>query len=83
MTRPELSRRIERAEQDLTAISDTMLDIKDTVDQHTEELVGIKRVQEQHTEELVGIKRVQEQHTQMLNQHTHLLNEILRRLDVR
>ncbi|HEU0088634.1 MAG TPA: hypothetical protein VFQ77_13485 [Pseudonocardiaceae bacterium] len=69
MTRPELSRRIERAEQDLTAISDTMLDIKDTVDQHTEELVGIKRVQEQHT--------------QMLNQHTHLLNEILRRLDVR
>ncbi len=69
MASPELSRRVERAEQDLTAISDTVLDIKDTVDQHTGELAFVKRTQEQHT--------------QLLNQHTELLNEILRRLDVR
>jgi hypothetical protein len=69
VTSPELYRRVDRAEQDLTAISDTVLDIKDTVDQHTGELAAIKRIQDQHTE--------------LLNQHTELLNEILRRLDAR
>lgn len=76
MTSPELSRRVERHDQDLTAISDTVLDIRDTVDQHTEELAVIKRTQGQHTQQL-------NQHTQLLNQHTELLNEILRRLDAR
>ncbi|MDQ3760664.1 MAG: hypothetical protein M3460_02910 [Actinomycetota bacterium] len=76
VTSPELYRRVERTEQDLTAISDTVLDIKDTVDQHTEELAVIKRTQEQHTLLL-------NQHTELLNQHTELLNEILRRLDAR
>jgi hypothetical protein len=35
MASPELSRRVKRAEDDLTAISDTVLDIKETVDRHT------------------------------------------------
>ena len=39
MASPEqVSRRVERAEQDITAISDTTLDIKETVDGHTETL---------------------------------------------
>ncbi|MGH4013608.1 MAG: hypothetical protein ACRDSL_06670, partial [Pseudonocardiaceae bacterium] len=63
MTSPELARRVERVEQDLTAISDTVLDIKDTVDQHTGELVAIKRTQEQHSQLL-------NQHSQLLNQHS-------------
>lgn len=70
---PELYRRVE---QDLTAIADTALDIKDTVNQHTDELALIKRTQDQHTQ-------LRNQHSQVLNQHTELLNEILRRLDTR
>lgn len=72
MSNPEVARLARRAdEQDETirAVSDTVLDIKETVDQHTEELATIKQTQEQHT--------------RALNQHTELLNEILRRLDVR
>ncbi|MGH4019782.1 MAG: hypothetical protein ACRDT0_11210 [Pseudonocardiaceae bacterium] len=39
MASPEqVSRRVDRAEQDLTAISHTVLDIKETVDGHTETL---------------------------------------------
>ncbi|MGH4020325.1 MAG: hypothetical protein ACRDT0_14045 [Pseudonocardiaceae bacterium] len=39
MASPEqVSRRVERAEQDITAISDTALDIKEAVDGHTETL---------------------------------------------
>lgn len=34
----QVSRRVERAEQDITAISDTVLDIKETVGAHTETL---------------------------------------------
>lgn len=72
MSSPEvarLARRVDEQDETIRAVSDTELDIKETVDQHTEELTSIRRTQEQHT--------------QALSQHTELLNEILRRLDAR
>jgi hypothetical protein len=42
MTSPELARRVDRQAEDLRAISDTVLDIKDTVDHHTTDLADIK-----------------------------------------
>ncbi|MGH3631872.1 MAG: hypothetical protein ACRDRL_31085 [Sciscionella sp.] len=42
MSSPELSRRVDRHEDDIRAISDTVLDIKETVD-------GLADVQQQHT----------------------------------
>jgi methyl-accepting chemotaxis protein len=97
VTSPELYRRVDRAEQDLTAISDTLLDIKETVDQHTDELASIKRIQgqhsevlnqhseilNQHSEVLNQHSEILNQHSEILNQHTELLNEILRRLETR
>jgi uncharacterized coiled-coil protein SlyX len=38
VTPEQVSRRIDRAEQDITAIADTVLEIKDTVEAHTETL---------------------------------------------
>lgn len=69
MTRPELSRRVERAEEDLTAIFDTVLDIKETVDRHIETLAV-------HGRELAAIRETQAQHGEVLA-------EILRRVDAR
>jgi hypothetical protein len=68
MTRPELSHRLGRAEEDLTAVSDTVLDIRETVDRHTETLAGHGREHDQ------GYPQVQ---------HGEVLAEILRRLDAR
>ena len=42
MSSPELSRRVDRHEDDIRAISDTVMDIKETVD-------GLADVQQQHT----------------------------------
>lgn len=79
MSTPEIARLKGRAdEQDssIRAVSDTVIEIKETVDQHTEELANIRQTVGQHT----GLLN---QHTGMLSQHTELLNEILRRLDAR
>lgn len=35
MSQPDLARRVDRVEQDLTAISDTVVEIKETVDGNT------------------------------------------------
>jgi septal ring factor EnvC (AmiA/AmiB activator) len=49
MASPEqVVRRVERAEQDITAIGDTLLDIKQTVDSHTEELAAIRATLGEH-----------------------------------
>lgn len=69
MTGPDLSRRVERAEEDVTAISDTVLEIKETVDRHTATL-------DAHGRELAAIRATQAQHGEVLA-------EILRRLDPR
>ena len=69
MTGPDLSRRVERAEEDVTAISDTVLEIKETVDRHTATL-------DAHGRELAAIRQTQAEHGQVLA-------EILRRLDAR
>ena len=66
VTGPE-SRRVDRAEEDLTAISDTVLDIKDTVDRHTVTL-------DEHGRELAAIREAQ-------SRHGEVLVEILRRLN--
>ena len=60
MTSPEVARlaqRVDEQDQTIRAVSDTVLDIKETVDQHTEELATVKRTQEQHTELLNEILR--------------------------
>src|SRR5262249_57477126 len=42
MANPEALRRINQHEEDLRAIGDTVIDIKETVDRHTQELTTIK-----------------------------------------
>ena len=72
MASPEqVSRRVERAEQDITAISDTTLDIKETVDDHTETLA-------EHGRKLDGITGRLDTLETRINQG---FAEILRRLD--
>jgi chromosome segregation ATPase len=66
MASPE---RLVRAEEDITAISDTVLDIKATVDAHTEtlsehgrDLVDIKGTLSEHGRDLVDIKGTLSEH---------------------
>ena len=42
MTSADLPRRVERTEEDLTAVSDVVLEIKETVDQHTGALAQLQ-----------------------------------------
>jgi chromosome segregation ATPase len=90
MTRPELSRRVERAEEDLTAMFDTVLDIKETVDRHTEilavhghKLDSLKENQDTFRESLDSLKENQDAMRETQAQHGEVLAEILRRLDTR
>ena len=72
MASPEqVIRRVERAEQDITAISDTTLDIKETVDGHTETLA-------EHGRKLDGIAGRLDTLETRINRG---FAEILRRLD--
>jgi len=77
MASPEALRRINQHEEDLRAIGDTVIDIKEIVDQHTQELVTIKHTVAQHTQELGTIKHTVTQHTQELGTIKHQLTEIL------
>ena len=75
MASPEqVSRRVERAEQDITAISDTTLDIKETVDGHTETLAEHGRMLVEHGRTLV-------EHGRTLAEHGRKLDGIAGRLD--
>ena len=79
MASPEqVSRRVERAEQDITAISDTTLDIKETVDGHTETLAQHGRTLAEHGRKLDGITGRLDTLETRINQG---FAEILRRLD--
>ena len=79
-----LARRVDHLDETVRAISDTLLDIKDTQDRHTEalgeltgalvEVRGIRGIVDGHTEALGGVQST-------LGQHGELLSEILRRLD--
>ncbi len=73
MTSADLPRRVERTEEDLTAVSDTVLEIKDVVDQHTETLAGIR------TEVGAVNARLDALETRV----TEGFAEVLRRLDAR
>lgn len=68
-----LTRRLDEQDDTVRALGDTVLDIKETVDQHTEMLVAIQATQAQQGE-ILG------QHGEMLSQHGEMLAEILRRL---
>lgn len=60
MASPEvarLSRRVDEQDDTVRAISDTVLDIKETVDQHTETLAAMQQTQTQHGELLTEILR--------------------------
>ena len=75
MASPEqVSRRVERAEQDITAISDMTLDIKETVDGHTETLAEHGRMLVEHGRTLV-------EHGRTLAEHGRKLDGIAGRLD--
>ncbi|MGH3973907.1 MAG: hypothetical protein ACRDS9_11380 [Pseudonocardiaceae bacterium] len=76
MAIPDLSRRVARTEEDLAAIADTMLEIKATVDRHTDTLAAHGRELAAHGRELTAIRETQAQHGEALA-------EILRRLDAR
>ncbi|MGH4018530.1 MAG: hypothetical protein ACRDT0_04650 [Pseudonocardiaceae bacterium] len=69
MASPEvarLARRVDEQDETVRAVSDTVLDIKETVDQHTGTLAAVQETQAQQ-----GL---------LLAQHGELLAEILRRL---
>jgi chromosome segregation ATPase len=95
MASPEqVVRRVERAEQDITAISDTLLDIKETVDSHTEELAAIRATQGEHGRTLAEHGRkldgldgrmgtLEERLGALESTVSEGFAEILRRLDVR
>lgn len=68
MSQPDLARRIDRAEQDVTAVADTVVDIKETVDEHTATLA-------EHGRQLATIQETQ-------REHGRLLARIADRLDV-
>lgn len=84
MPAPEqLGARVHRLEEDLTAIADTVVDIKQTVDRHSREFVAVRRTLDEHTRRLDHQDRILDRHTETLDRHTELLTEILRRLDPR
>ncbi|MGH3546230.1 MAG: hypothetical protein ACRDPW_09945 [Mycobacteriales bacterium] len=85
-----LTRRVGEQDETIRAISDTVIDIKETVDGHTAELRRHSTVLRQHTAELHDIKETVDGHTAELHdiketqgEHTLVLHEILRRLDDR
>lgn len=68
MSQPaDLSRRVDRTESDLTAIADTVVEIKETVEQHSDTLA-------EHGRQLTAIQDTQ-------REHGATLNAILARLD--
>jgi hypothetical protein len=74
MVSPEqLARRVDRTEDDCRAISDTVVDIKETVDSHTEELAAIRTTLAEHGQQLTALE----------TRVTQGFAEILRRLDNR
>jgi methyl-accepting chemotaxis protein len=95
MSSPEVARLTRRVDEDLRVISDTVLDVKDRVDQHTEQLqvistavLDLKGTVDQHTEHLqvistavLDLKGTVDQHTEVLGEHGGMLVEILRRLE--
>jgi len=66
VTSPDLSRRVDRQGEDLRAISDTVLDIKETVDEQSVTLV-------EHGRDLAEIKSTLAGHSQQLAEILTLL----------
>ncbi|MGH3927333.1 MAG: hypothetical protein ACRDTJ_11155 [Pseudonocardiaceae bacterium] len=83
MAIPDLSRRVARTEEDLAAIADTMLEIKATVDRHTDTLAAHGRELAAHGRELTAHGRELTAIRETQAQHGEALAEILRRLDAR
>ena len=75
MTRPELLRRVERTEEDLTAISEIVLDIKETVDRHTDTLAEHGRMLADHGRILADHGRILAEHGRILTEHGRILTE--------
>lgn len=83
MTSPEVARRtrlLDQQDDTVRALGDTVLDIKETVDQHTEMLSAIQATQAQQGEILGQHGATLGRHGEMLSQHGEMLAEILRRL---
>lgn len=86
MVSPEqVVRCVERAEQDITAISDTVLDIKETVGGHTQELAAIRSTLDDHGRKLETLDGRMDSLVGRLDtlesKVTEGFAEILRRLD--
>ena len=75
MTRSELSRRVEHTEEDLIAISDVVLDIKATVDRHTDTLAEHSRILADHSRILADHGRILADHSRILADHSRILAE--------
>ncbi|WP_253831091.1 hypothetical protein [Prauserella aidingensis] len=76
MSQPDLSRRVDRTEDDLTAVADTVVEIKEAVDGHTRELGEIRQEQERQAGTL-------SEHGDQLTSIQQTLATILQRLDQR
>jgi hypothetical protein len=83
----KLERQMSRREQDLEAVSSTVLTIRDTVGRHTDQLCNIRGeinyLSEKVTDvrgEGAEVKVNQAQQSRTLDEHTKALAEILRRL---
>jgi uncharacterized coiled-coil protein SlyX len=82
-----LVRRVDEQDETVRAIGDTLLDIKETVDQHTETLAAIQETLAQQGGTLAQQGETLEHHSELLTRqgetlehHSELLAEILRRL---
>ena len=82
-----LTRRVDKHDEDIRVLGDTLIDIKSTVDQHSETLAEHTAILGQHTAILEQHTATLEQHTAQLTgvegtleRHGGLLVEILRRL---
>jgi hypothetical protein len=69
-----LTRRIDKHDEDLRALSDTVLDVREIVAGHSEVLAGHTEVLDRHTQML-------DEQGATLAEHGEMLIEILRRLE--
>jgi hypothetical protein len=76
MTNPELARRVQSHKEDLTVLGGDIVDIQNTVNRHTQDLISIKRVQDEHTAVLTEHSVVLAEHSVVLAEHSVALAEL-------
>jgi hypothetical protein len=75
VTHPDLFRRVDRLEEDFRAIADTVVDIKETVDQHTATLAKHSAALAELRRDVTGVKGTLADHGQQLGEILALLRQ--------